>query len=202
MSAAPDREPEVDTQQSQLRTIDADLVLMAHVAEGDASAQKQLVLRLSGRLMSVVRAILGRDADAEDALQLTLMRVLGAADAYRGDGSVERWAERIAVRTAISEARRQRRRTGSSVHDSDAPAPSMRQDPALHRDLSEHLDRLPEDIRVLIVLRHAYEYTVPELAEATETSINTVKKRLIRANKMVRQLVRRDQLKLAGGSND
>jgi RNA polymerase sigma factor (sigma-70 family) len=55
------------------------------------------------------------------------------------------------------------------------------------------LRQLPEPQRVAVVLRYGLDYSVNEIAQATETSPNTVKYRLKEALAKMRRLVHRDR---------
>src|SRR5262244_3491382 len=82
---------------------------MARVASGDRSAQCALAARLSGRVRRVSRSLLRDAADADDAAQGALLEILRSAGSYKGLGSVERWADRVVVRTAALVVRKRRR---------------------------------------------------------------------------------------------
>jgi RNA polymerase sigma-70 factor (ECF subfamily) len=158
--------------------------------------------RLRPRISTIARALLRHSADADDATQASLLEILHAAESFRGEGSFEGWADRIAVRTTLRLAR-QRRVRGLRVDEAepdaipaDPPEPSMREE--LPRELGEYLAELPEIRRTALVLRHALGYSIEEIAELTAVSPNTVKDRLLAAREQVRKHVRRD---LATGSS-
>ena len=88
----------------------SDLGLMKLVAGGDSHAQRVLAHRLAPRVQRIARRLLANVADADDAAQVALMEILRSAASYREEASIERWADRIAVRTALRQARDQRRR--------------------------------------------------------------------------------------------
>jgi RNA polymerase sigma-70 factor (ECF subfamily) len=152
--------------------------------------------RLRPRIARIARALLRDAADADDATQASLLEILRSAPRYRGDGSFDGWADRIAVRTTIRVAR-QRRVRGLRIEAAEPdslpsePAPESYRD-ELPRDVKEYLGDLPEARRTALVLRHALGYSIDEIAELTGVSPNTVKDRLLAAREQVRKLVRRD----------
>src|SRR5436305_8044544 len=89
----------------------SDLGLMRLVAGGDSHAQRVLAHRVASRVQRLSQRLLANDADAEDAAQMALMEILRSAATYREESSIERWADRIAVRTTLRHAREQRRRS-------------------------------------------------------------------------------------------
>jgi RNA polymerase sigma-70 factor (ECF subfamily) len=141
--------------------------------------------------------VLRRVDDAEDAEQVALVEVLAAAPGYRGESSLEVWADRIAVRTAIRIARERRLATvrleadvsPDDLHGPSTPSPLSESMP---RPIREYLDQLPEARRTVLVLRHALGHSIEEIAELTGVSVNTVKDRLLHARDQVRRMVRRD----------
>ena len=152
--------------------------------------------RLRPRIARIAQALLRHTADAEDATQASLMEILRCADSFRGDGSFDGWADRIAVRTTLRLAR-QRRVRGLRVDEAEPdslaaepPDASFRE--GLPRAVAEYLADLPETRRTALVLRHALGYSIEEVAELTGVSPNTVKDRLLAAREQVRKHVRRD----------
>ena len=57
----------------------------------------------------------------------------------------------------------------------------------IQEDLYEQINQLNEEVQTVIKLRFYEELTLPEIAEATGTNLNTVKARLYRGLKTLRQ---------------
>jgi RNA polymerase sigma-70 factor (ECF subfamily) len=174
-----------------------DLALMAAVARGDASARRELAMRLAPRVQRVCRALVRADVDVDDAAQGALLEILRSAASFAAVGSLERWADRIAARHAMRHAIRERRRLATldpEVDPEDVVEPT---EDAVHaeavaRRIHEYLDRIPQERRELLVLRHVLDYSTPEIAAMLEIPIGTVKERLLVARKQVRRLLLRD----------
>ncbi|GAC1582064.1 MAG: RNA polymerase sigma factor [Polyangiales bacterium] len=172
---------------------------MKRVAAGDATAQRVVATRLIGRVKRVARSLLANHADAEDATQLGLMAVLRSASTFRGESSLERWSDRIAVRTTLTLAR-ERRRRGATVDDgadlSQIAAPPSQEGAteAASSEVEAHLAQLSEEARTTLVLRHVLGHSVEECAEITGVSPNTVKYRLLSAREQLRKLIRRARM--------
>ena len=183
----------------------SDRALMRRVAGGDEPAFTSLVDRYGPRLFVVARRLLGSPADAEDAVQRTLLRCLTGARSYRPAWAVSTWLYRILTNVCIDQMRRRgpaeawRR---SATHD--AAAPDGRQaggggrrsraiariDAAdrIHRrlDLDRALARVPREARLLLALRYADGLSYSELARTRGISINTVKSQLARGKSILR----------------
>lgn len=178
---------------------------MALVAAGDPRARSMLAMRLCARVRRVLRGLLGDARDADDAAQDALVEILGAAIGFRGESSIERWADRIAVRTGLRFRRRERRAPIDAAVDPDdtAAAPTeLEVGESLPRPLVAYLDRLPTKERQVLFLKHALGYSLPEVAEIVGAARSTTKYRLASALARVRKLVRRDLAigRAAGGT--
>jgi RNA polymerase sigma-70 factor (ECF subfamily) len=186
----------------------SDLALMKLVAGGDAHAQRVLAHRLAPRVQRLARRLLRSPADADDAAQIALMEILRSAEGYREEASIERWADRIAVRTSLRHARDQRRRGLLSFGGDEAdelPGQSMDRDATREetpRALEEYLAELPAQRREVLVLKHALGYSTDEIAELIDKPVGTIKDRLVAARKQLRKTIMRELRLGASGASD
>ena len=171
-----------------------DVELMARVASGEAAAQLILARRLLARVQRLCRALLRNAHDAQDAAQVSMLEILQSARGFRGDSSLERWADRITVRTTLRASRKEKRvqRTPVEAEPERASAPIGE-----HAVLAqEYLLRLSERQRTVLILRHGLEYSIDEIADLTGISANGVKDRLLRGRSLMRKMFRREELLL------
>jgi RNA polymerase sigma-70 factor (ECF subfamily) len=175
----------------------SDLGLMKLVASGDTRAQRVLAHRLASRVQRVAQRLLNQRADADDAAQLALIEILRSAESFRDESSIERWADRITVRTALRFARDQRKRPWYLGGRVDAELVRAEVEDSIPREdtprrLDAYLNELPTARREVLVLKHALGYTTDEIAELLDTPIGTVKDRLVAARKQIRKLIVRE----------
>jgi RNA polymerase sigma-70 factor, ECF subfamily len=183
-----------------LAAIDAqvDVQLMAAVAASDPTAQRTVVERLARRVRKVTGLLCRTAADADDAAQMALIEILKSAETFRVATSLERWAERITIRTTLRAARRERSRRG--LLERWLPPGALpwggptRQSSVEEVNLDALLQRLSADRFQAFVLHHALDYTVDEIAELTGSPVGTVKDRLVSARKQLRKMLRSDML--------
>jgi RNA polymerase sigma-70 factor (ECF subfamily) len=107
-----------------MQTPDADSFLVAAIRKGDQRAWRQLIERYQGRLLAFARSRLGAGAEAEDALQETLLGFVNSLRHYDEERSLETYLFAI-LRYKIRESLERRRHTpevgfGFDVDD-DAP---------------------------------------------------------------------------------
>ena len=177
-----------------------DATLMARVGRGDTSAQATLVQRLLRRVQRLCRALLRNGHDAEDAAQVSMLEIFQSARGYRGDSSVERWADRITVRTALRLSRSEKKAQRAPIDLEPQQAVAAASEETILAQ--EYLGCLSERQRAVLILRHGFEYSIEEIAELTGISPNTVKDRLLRGRGSMRKMMRREQFSLDTASDD
>jgi RNA polymerase sigma-70 factor (ECF subfamily) len=168
---------------------------------GSREAFDELVRRHRGQIYTLIRTVIGDDADADDLTQECFVRAYGAIVRFRREGTFRTWLTRIAVNVARTYlARRQRARrtvslevasdgerwtSESFVVQSDVEASLCRRQ-AIVRALA----MLPEECRVALTLRDVQGFEYHEIAEILKTPIGTIEARVFRARRRLRPLLR------------
>jgi RNA polymerase sigma factor (sigma-70 family) len=132
---------------------DGDL-LTAFVLRRDPDAFAELVRRHGPMVLGVCRRVLGDAHDAEDAFQATFLVLSHRAARVAPREMVGNWLYGVAYRTAL-EARRmaaRRRATEARLKTLSRPAADTRPDADLLAVLDQELSRLPDRLRMPIVL--------------------------------------------------
>jgi RNA polymerase sigma-70 factor (ECF subfamily) len=169
--------------------------LVARVLAGDTAVFEILMRRHNQTLFRATRAILRSDDEAEDVMQHAYLRALEHLGEYEGRARFSTWLTRIAVYEALGRLRRQRRLEQLSDHDIDTedsmavkpPTPEQRASDAELRTITEAaIDALPQDFRVVFVLRAVEQMSVAEVSECLEIPQETVKTRFFRARQRLR----------------
>src|SRR6185312_13147415 len=83
--------------------------VMARYCRGDAAAFQRLYAMLAARILAYLTGLLGDKAAAEDALQLTFLKVHEARASYVIGANPIPWVYTIAHRTALDEIRKRKR---------------------------------------------------------------------------------------------
>ena len=130
--------------------------------------------------------------DADDIYQETFLRVFRFLGAFRG-GSLKSWLRRITLNVIFSDARAPQSREAAVeaeellvVADPD-PHPGQRlEQSVLDEHLEEALASLPDEFRSALVLREVEQLTYEEIAEQMGVPVGTVRSRLARARRMLR----------------
>jgi RNA polymerase sigma-70 factor (ECF subfamily) len=175
--------------------------LVAELRAGRSSAYAALMRRNNQRLYRLARGILGDDAEAEDAVQAGYVLAFTHIDSFKGEASIATWLARIVLNEAT--ARQRRRRPTVDIDDlSDElvevePAAVVRpREPSpdqmlarkeISRAIERAVDALPAAFRSVFVLRAIEQMTIEETALSLGIREETVKSRLHRANKLLRE---------------
>jgi len=170
---------------------DAELAALAHA--GDREAFGELVRRFAAQARRVARAVLGSDADADDAAQdafLAALRNLGRYDPTRPFGP---WLMRIVANAATDRRRRQKVRTAEQISP-QTPSPGPRPDQValrleFHSALKAALQSLPERRRIAVVLFDVEGYSHQEIAEVLNIPVGTVRSDVFHARRALRSVL-------------
>jgi RNA polymerase sigma-70 factor (ECF subfamily) len=193
--------------QDATRIIDYDALgdaeLVQHARRRDAAALRVIMRRHNRRLYRVARAVTRDDSEAEDVVQEAYSLAFASLDKFRGDSSLATWLIRIALNEALGRKRRQRPTVELSAldteHRNDAhiiqfPLMTSNPDPeraVAHRQIGRLMERaiddLPEIFRIVFVMREIEELSVEETASLLGLPEATVKTRLHRARRQLRQ---------------
>ncbi len=180
---------------------DDDTELLRGAREGDANAFDALIRRHDRFLYRVARSILLDDYDAEDVVQETFIKAFKRLMDFRGEASLSTWLTRIALNEALARKRSQRTtvelealQQPAQIEPSAMIAPA--QDPEvtaaqhqIRRLLERAIDGLPDSLRTVFVMRDVEELSTAEAARLLGLGEPTVKTRLHRARRMLRQIL-------------
>lgn len=183
-----------------------DASLAQRVANGDLQAFELVMRRHNRRLYRLARATLRNDAEAEDALQEAYIAAFRSMASYRRDATLATWLSRLVLNECFSRLRREKRRHNiapmhgsdflegeAAVMTSDKPSgPDRDMERSQMRGILERrLDQLPDDFRVVFVLRSVEELSVEETARCLGIAEGTVRSRHFRARSLLREALAR-----------
>jgi RNA polymerase sigma-70 factor, ECF subfamily len=181
-----------------------DEALVDRARNRDGAAVRLIMQRHNRRLFRAARSILHDDAEAEDVVQEAYFRAFTHLAGFRGEAQLSTWLTRIAVNEALGRLRRRRLTVGlkdiDAINDQGEARviylPSARQDgdpeaaaarAEVRRMLERAVDELPASFRTVFVLRDIEEMSIEETAAHLGLRPETVKTRLHRARRLLRQ---------------
>ena len=182
----------------------SDVELCRLVLQRDSHAVRLITSRNNQRLYRAAWSVLKHRAEAEEAVQDGYLKAFAAMDSFGGTSSLSTWLTRIVINEALERRRKAERRTRllheRAVTDIDdyrerlmegserPPSPeaeTMRTQVA--RVLERAIGKLPENFRMVFVLREVEGLSVEETATVLEIREETVKTRLLRARRRLKQ---------------
>lgn len=156
--------------------------LVAGARAGDAEALAQLFRRYAEQVYDVAVRLTKSEADADDVTQNVFIGLPEALHGYTGTGDLGAWIRRIATRTALLFLRRNKRQDKwegkASRHTARATAPAQVE---ARLTLDWALKRMPEDWRIVYVLKEVEGYSHDEIADLLGISAGASSVRLYRA---------------------
>lgn len=169
---------------------------------GDRGEFARLVDAYSGPIHRLALKMLGHPQDAEDVLQNTFLKAFQHLGGFEGRSSLSTWLYRIASNEALMLVRKQRPEvslTDTLVEDEDGEEYSpvefsdwccLPEEELLSSEARAALDkaigRLPENLRIVFLLRDIEGLSIQETVEALGLSEAAVKTRLLRARLRLR----------------
>lgn len=172
-----------------------DGVLVARAQRGDAHAYEELVRRYSDIAFRTAYLVCGNAADAEEATQDAFFKTHRALERLRPGDPFRAWILTVAGNEARNRVRSSSRRVRAELRFATAaragdaaPSPEAAALASFElQTVASALDRLADDDRRVIALRHLLELSVGETAAVLGVPEGTVKSRLARALARLRE---------------
>lgn len=167
--------------------------LIAACKKGNRKAQRILYERYAAKMFGVCRRYIYNEADVEDTLLNAFYKVFANIHTFEDKGSFEGWIRRIVVNESLMFLRKKKRMSTLYIEMSDkeieVPTAAKAQEDLQEADILKLLDELPDGYRTVFNLYVIEGYKHREIADMLNISINTSKSQLIKARKMLRDLL-------------
>ena len=177
--------------------MNSDRTLVSEAGAGSREAFDELVHRYRRPVHNLVRALSVDDRDAEDLVQDIFVRAYRAIGSFRGESTFRSWLYRIALNVVYTH--RDRRRSKDQSHavladgrealEAIAGPEDVEETYARRRAIDRALAALPDEWRLLVVLRDVQGLSYEEIAKIVKTPRGTVDSRLFRARQRLRLLL-------------
>jgi len=176
-------------------SVESDEVLIARVKKGDCEAFNPLVERYKMPLYKVLYRMVHNRDDAEDLVEEAFIKAYRAISRFDLDRSFYAWICRIAVNNAINYIKKERRGQVQSIGmveyrliaEKGNPV-KMTREKILKERINAAIAKLPEEYRMILVLRVDDEYSYEEIGNMLKIPKGTVMSRLARARQKLKKL--------------
>ncbi len=186
-------------------------LIIKEAQKGSVAAFNQLIMAYQGTAYNVAYRIVGHPEMAADACQDAFLKAYKALKQHRG-GSFKSWLMRIVTNTCYDQLRYKSRRPATSLEEmTENPNPESvklvngaerPEEHVLRDELNDliqiGLNQLPENQRVVLVLNDVQGFSYKEIAEITAQPLGTVKSRLSRARRRLRDFLLKQKELLPG----
>lgn len=188
---------------------DEDLVTRSK--NGDIDAFEELVTRYERKIYTVAYRLMGNYDDASDLTQEAFLRAFQAIKSFRGEASFLTWMCRITTNVCRDELRKRYRVQIESLDEtitlndgeiakqvaSNDPGPAdLYERKELQDKIQGMINTLSPEFRLALILRDIQGLTYEEIAQQLDCSLGTVKSRINRARKYLKEmlLLEREQI--------
>lgn len=143
----------------------------------------QLALAQQRRMYRIAVSYTASSADAEDAMQETLLRAWDKRDSLRDESLFATWLTRILINECKTLLRKRRRQFPAME------LPNLTTPPEDDRaaQVRQTLFAMPERYRVPLVLNLLEGYKMQDIAEMLRIPLGTVKTRIARGKKLLKE---------------
>ncbi len=178
--------------------------LVTELQSGSEAAFDWLVTYYHAGVYNLVYGILSDSADAADVTQEVFLRAFRGIRGFRRGSSLKTWLYRISVRQALNHRRwcwRHHRQQISidsepegnnprlALKDSDASPFEQLETREMQATVRRALEQLPDSFRSAVILRDLEGLSYEEVAEVLEVSVGTVKSRILRGRRILKDIL-------------
>jgi RNA polymerase sigma-70 factor, ECF subfamily len=159
----------------------------------DPERFEELVREHQAMVFSMACRYLRNRALAEEIAQDVFLQLYRKLPALESPDHVLHWLRWVTAHRLIDHSRQEKRRPQSPLEDAPEPAavdPASGSDPLLSDMLCELVAALPENARVVMILRYQEDLDPMDIARALDMPIATVKSHLQRSLALLRDKLR------------
>lgn len=177
--------------------------IIQRVLDGDQEAFAQLVQQYEKPVYNLCLRMAGNSDDAQDLAQEAFLKAWRGLRFYKFEATFSTWLYRLTSNVCIDFLRQQKRRPTTSLtvgdeEDESAELEIQDQTPlpeeqVVHREqhkaITEAMNKLDEEFRMLLTLRVMEERSYEQIAEIMDLKVGTVKSRISRAREKLRRIL-------------
>jgi RNA polymerase sigma-70 factor (ECF subfamily) len=178
--------------------------LVTELQAGSETAFDWLVTHYHGPVYNLIVSMLGDPSDAADGTQEVFLKAFRGIRCFRKGSSLKTWLYRIAIREALNHKRWFKRHLQknvsidaepkeghSAIEIEDLGATPFDQLAAheIQQAVQNALQEIPQVFRGAVILRDLEGLSYEEIAEVLECSVGTVKSRILRGRRALKELL-------------
>jgi len=173
-------------------------LLVKRAKRGDVSAFSELVRRYERYVLNLVYRTLGRSEDAEDIAQEAFVKAFLNIKKFKEESKFSTWLSKIVINLCMDKIREKANKEENleegvwlTIPQSSYYSP---EETVERLEIQERIKKavmsLPEELRIVFVLREFEDLSYQEISEMLDIPIGTVESRLYRARMKLRSLLK------------
>lgn len=179
--------------------MESDLELVQRFKKGEKEIFEKLVRRYQHKVYNTTYRMLGNREDAGDLAQETFIRVYQNLDRFKEKANFSTWLFRITTNLCRDQLRKRKREPATSsltnsgdgeqeilIPDNQYSPEKVSIEQERKREIQNQLGKLPLEQREILILRDIQDFSYHQIAEILKISPGTVKSRLSRARRSLR----------------
>jgi len=186
----------------------SDQELVDQYLAGNELALERLIIRHKDKIYTSIYLMVKDEFLAEDIFQETYIKAIDylRKGKYNEEGKFAPWVARIAYNLCIDHFRKLKRTPGITTSDGDDVFKYMKFEETpieehIHLEkfegkLKELIEKLPEEQKEVVILRHFFNFSFKEVAEYTKSPMNTCLGRMRYALINLRRLMEENRVVL------
>lgn len=177
----------------QILTLDDDFALIKAFNEGNESAFRTLVNRHKEKVRNLIYITVGNPSVIDDLAQEVFITVYRKLHLFRFEARFSTWLYRITINKCRDYLRIKKVRSIFSSFTGDEEEVQVTGATKTDFDINEivhkNISKLPDKLRIPLILRDIEGMSYQEISETLDTEINTVKTRIFRARENLKKLL-------------
>lgn len=168
------------------------------VLSGNKQVYAQIINKYKDPLFATILRMTRNQQDAADLVQEAFIKVYHQLGKFDGKGSFSSWIYRVAINHCMDEFRKKRHKMVENemredhIRDSNHPEVIFLKKER-NRQLEKLIGCLPEEERMIILLRYVNELSYSEIGELMNLPLATVRNKLHRAKKKLRETIQQEK---------
>ena len=182
----------VNQQNPKILNLEEDFSLIKRFIDGDESTFRTLVVRHKDKVRNIIYLTLGNSDAVDDIAQEVFITVYRSLNRFRFESQFTTWLYRVTVNKCKDHLRKRKIRnifSPISENSDEYPSFTNHEDKNTAEFVRKAISKLPDKLRVPLVLKDIEGLSYQEIAEAVECEIGTVKSRIFRAREGLRNIL-------------
>lgn len=180
--------------------------LINRAKDGDIDSFEKLISNHQKRVYNIALKVLGNKEDAYEMVQEAFIKVFRSIKSFKEQSTFSTWIYRITINVCLDYIRKQKKNTIISYDNSikidenevyfqvkdDSQRPDVLYERReMQREINEAIKKLPQDQRIVIVLKDIHGFSYSEIASIVQCPEGTVKSRLNRGRVALKEILKK-----------